>query len=247
METELIRQNKSPEIGELIKALVKVQANLEPSKKGSTNPFLKNKYSNLRECWDAAGPLLAENGLAVVQTFGGTAEEPSIITLLGHSSGQWIEGEMKLKPNTGGNACQQAGAAGTYGRRYGFCAAVGLYQEDLDGESPPKNLSNLETKKKTEKTGKQKAEEAGNTVKKVTEAQRKRLRAIAGDFEWDNGAVKSLIASYGYESSKDIESWQDYNAIIRDLQKGMDGKAKMDNVTERCIFANGKEKEQKKK
>lgn len=218
MEAELIRQNKSPEIGELIKALVKVQTNLEPSKKGSENPFLKNKYSNLRECWDAAGPHLAANGLAVVQTFGGTADQPSVITLLGHSSGQWIEGEMKLKPNTGGNACQQAGAAGTYGRRYGFCAAVGLYQEDLDGENPPK--------------GKDKQTPEDKDPNLVSAAQVKRFHAIKREYGWTDKAAKAVLASYGYESTKDIEAWEAYGKIIKDLEKGPDGKGKPEKSPE---------------
>ncbi len=231
MENE-IRQNKSPEIGELIKALVIVQGALEPTKKGSQNPFLKNKYSNLRECWDAARDLLAKNGLAVIQTLEG---QSTVVTTLAHESGQWIEGRMTmgLDANSKINACQEQGKAITYGRRYALASVLGLYQEDLDGENPKKDKEK-KTTTKTEKEG-----------KKVNDAQLKRLRAIAGDFEWENDAVKSLIAEHGYDSSKDIESWEDYNKICKVLQTGMDGKAKA-NAEGYCVFANGKEKEPKK-
>ncbi len=238
MENELIRQNKSPEIGQLIKALVKVQAALEPSKKGSVNPYLDSNYSNLRECWDAAKGPLTENGLAVIQTFGGTADQPSVITLLGHESGQWVEGEMRLNPDRKG--CQGAGAAGTYGRRYGFCAAIGLYQEDLDGEDT--KVKGGDKKADAKEDGDSTTNSSGKKGKKVSASQVKRFHSVKRDFGWTDQAAKALVVNFGYDSTADIEQWEDYPVIIKELQKGMDGKAKADEKGY-CIFCNGKPKE----
>lgn len=220
MEHEIVRQTKSTEIGDLIKALVKVQANLEPTVKDSENPFLKNKYSNLRACWDAAKDLLAANGLAVVQTFGGTADQPSVITLLGHESGQWIEGEMKLNPGKGANPCQQAGAAGTYGRRYGFCAAVGLYQEDLDAADTTGKKGGGK-KEETTTSNRPPAKTPDGTVgKAVTTAQIKRFHAIKRDKGWDDKQAKQLIKDFGYSSTTEIEGWEAYGKICKILEAG---------------------------
>lgn len=81
--------------------------------------------------------------------------------------------------------------------------------------------------------------------KKVSPAQIKRLKAIKTDFGWTDEAAKDVIRRFGYESSKDIEHWEDYSVIVKELQKGMDGKAKAD-ADGYCIFLNGKPKEMKK-
>ena len=62
----------------------------------------------------------------------------------------------------------------------------------------------------------------------VTAAQVTRLKAIKTDFEWTDEAAKELIKGFGYTTSKDIEHWEDYAAIVKELQKGMDGKAQAD-------------------
>ncbi len=81
--------------------------------------------------------------------------------------------------------------------------------------------------------------------RKVTPAQVKRLKAIKSDFEWTDEAAKELIKGFGYTTSTEIEKWEDYAAIVKELQKGMDGKAKADEKGY-CTFVNGKPKEQKK-
>ncbi len=80
--------------------------------------------------------------------------------------------------------------------------------------------------------------------RKVTPAQVKRLKAIKSDFEWTDEAAKELIKGFGYTTSTEIEKWEDYAAIVKELQKGMDGKAKADEKGY-CTFVNGKPKERK--
>lgn len=57
--------------------------------------------------------------------------------------------------------------------------------------------------------------------KVITEDQRIRLRTIATKNKWPDSAVKSLIATHGYESSKFIE-WQDYEKIVKELEMEFD-------------------------
>ncbi len=74
--------------------------------------------------------------------------------------------------------------------------------------------------------------------KKVTAAQIGRLMSIKRDFEWSDIGAKALIKKYGYDSKSDIEHWEDYNAICKELQKGEDGKAEAD-ANGYCTFVNG--------
>lgn len=92
----------------------------------------QNKYASLGAIVHAAGPELAKHGLSVVQLPSGTADHPTLVTLLLHESGAYIESEAPLmleKTNA-----QGLGSALTYQRRYSYCAALGLVADpDDDG------------------------------------------------------------------------------------------------------------------
>lgn len=123
--------NKSESISELTKALVKVQSQLKPAAKNAQNPFFHNQYADLNSVWDSCRTLLAENGLAVAQVNSVGLENTVIIeTVLMHSSGEWLSGELmlplaKLDP-------QGVGSAITYGRRYGLAAVLGIVADADD-------------------------------------------------------------------------------------------------------------------
>lgn len=127
-------EKMSPQINELAKALVQVQAVLKPAIKDSANPFFKSKYADLSSVWDAARAPLTQNGLAVIQTTNGDDPDTvTIVTTLVHTSGQWIQGSLRMKPAK--NDPQGVGSAITYARRYALAAIVGICPEDDDGEA----------------------------------------------------------------------------------------------------------------
>jgi hypothetical protein len=127
---------QSESIANLAKALSTVQGKLTHAKKDSANPFFKSKYADLESVWDACRDLLANNGLAVAQ-FPGTYSEldksMSLITILTHSSGEWISQEMSV-PMSKVDA-QGAGSCISYMRRYALAAVVGVVQADDDGNA----------------------------------------------------------------------------------------------------------------
>ena len=134
---------KSEEINELATALTKAQGGLEGAKMDGVNPFFKAKYATLASVWDACRKPLTDNGLSVVQTCSvGESEGLILDTTLLHTSGQWISGELAIKPTK--NDPQGIGSAITYARRYGLAAIIGICPEDDDAESatehkpPPK-------------------------------------------------------------------------------------------------------------
>lgn len=125
--------NRSESIAKLATALVATQTALRPIVKDRANPFFKSNYSTLDAIVNEVRPMLAANGLAVVQS--ATAiEGPALMveTMLVHTSGEWLSGTAvvplaKVDP-------QGAGSALTYGRRYGIAALLSLStEEDDDG------------------------------------------------------------------------------------------------------------------
>ena len=129
--------NKSDKIMELLKALSKFQGELENVEKAKEGHGYK--YATLGNCIDAAKPMLAANGLSVMQLMGNTDKgDVTMETVLGHSSGEYVSSFCimpiaKLQGGGGSNPAQIMGASITYMRRYQYAAIIGLAQDDTDG------------------------------------------------------------------------------------------------------------------
>lgn len=123
---------KSEQLNELFSALAKAQAQIKGTPKDASNPFYKSSYSTLDQCWESARGPLSSNGLSVVQIVQEIDGKMFLVTILGHSSGQFITSKMpmvlpKADPQT-------LGSVTSYCRRYSLCAMVGLSSSDDDGE-----------------------------------------------------------------------------------------------------------------
>lgn len=95
------------------------------------------KYADLGECISTAQGPLKNNGLAITQLMGNVDNNTTLITMLTHSSGQYIASEFIMEKailsgGAGKNPAQGMGASITYMRRYAFAAIIGLAQEDTD-------------------------------------------------------------------------------------------------------------------
>lgn len=130
--------NKSESIVEILKALSVFQGELENVDKNKAGHGYK--YATLGACIEAAKEPLSKNGLSVVQLVGSNEKgEPTMETILGHSSGEYIATIVdmplaKLQGGGGGNPSQILGASITYMRRYQYAAILGLAQEDSDAK-----------------------------------------------------------------------------------------------------------------
>lgn len=132
---------RSPEIGNLAKALIKFQKEVKPVKKESENPYFKSKYADLASIIDTIKEPLAKNGLGYTQFPIG---EFGLTTILMHESGEWIEETFTLRPVDA--KPQSVGSAITYARRYALGAILGIAtEEDDDGNK----ASNAVPAKKT--------------------------------------------------------------------------------------------------
>jgi len=128
--------NKSETIGELGKALAAAQGSMKAAPKDAINPFFKSHYADLASVWDTARKPLADNGLSVTQTTQMDGDKIILETTLLHQSGEWISGNLALKPTK--DDPQGQGSAITYARRYALSAIIGISTEDDDGNEASK-------------------------------------------------------------------------------------------------------------
>jgi hypothetical protein len=127
--------NKSEQVDKLSAALCKAQAEMGGAVKDAKNPFFKSSYADLTSVIKAIKEPFANNGLSYSQ-FPVTSEGGGgvgVVTVLLHSSGQWLESEFylplaKKDPQGGGSAI-------TYARRYALQAMAGIPTADDDAEA----------------------------------------------------------------------------------------------------------------
>jgi hypothetical protein len=135
---------KSEKLDQIAAALCKFQKSVKGATKSSTAKIptksggsYEYNYADLEAVWETArcDDLLSECGLSICQPMGyipmGDDAADTLITLLLHSSGQWIQGETVLRLKS--NDAQAQGSAITYIRRYAMCAILGIAQVDDDG------------------------------------------------------------------------------------------------------------------
>lgn len=126
---------QSENLNELFAALAKAQAEMEVANLNSSNPFFKSAYAGLDSIVRASRPYLCKNGLSVTQRVLSNGNPSMYLsTILGHSSGQWIESRMLINPAK--PDVQSIGSYITYLRRYTYASIVGVIasEEDDDGE-----------------------------------------------------------------------------------------------------------------
>ena len=130
----------SPETNEIFEALSRFQEKMPmvpklhqariPTRTGGEYTYA---YADMGDTVEAARPLLAEFGLAVIQSPGWKAGHNTLTTRVVHKSGQWFEDTMQLY--LAQETPQVHGSAITYARRYAFCAQLGIVADtDDDGQ-----------------------------------------------------------------------------------------------------------------
>lgn len=141
--------NKSESIINLAKALVAFNMEVKIIEKDGENPHFKNSYATLDTIIDEVRPLLAKQGLVIMQFPGGDGEKYTLRTMLIHESGEWIESEpLTMKPVK--NDPQGIGSCTTYARRYSLSAMLSLNTgEDDDGEKATHGTGNKQESSRT--------------------------------------------------------------------------------------------------
>lgn len=125
--------NKSDSIVEIAKALHAAQGEMSGAKKGAANPFFKSKYADMNSVVDAVREPFCNHGLSYSQFPVYEEGLAGVVTLLMHSSGEWLESKLLL-PVTKKDP-QATGSAITYARRYALQSIAGIPSEDDDGNA----------------------------------------------------------------------------------------------------------------
>lgn len=123
----------SPQIADLAAALAAFQAEVsDPEKtqtariepKDKSKPAFSYGYADLAGVLQHVRPLLAKNGLSVVQDAVCASDHVEVTTLLMHSSGQYMTfGPLSMPA---GGEPKSWGSAITYARRFALMAALGV-------------------------------------------------------------------------------------------------------------------------
>lgn len=157
----------SENINEIAAALAKAQSEMEAAQRNATNTFFKSTYADLHAVQQACMPALNKNGIAVLQSPSREGGAITVTTMLMHSSGQWIKGQLSLIPAKTNNA-QEDGKVISYARRYMLSSMAGVAQEDDDGETAVDREGQEERKKDNRAAG---AKKAAATREKKKEAK----------------------------------------------------------------------------
>tara|TARA_R100000781_G_scaffold81628_1_gene50319 strand:- start:339 stop:911 length:573 start_codon:yes stop_codon:yes gene_type:complete len=120
-------------------------------------------YASLDSVLAAVRKPLTDCGLVIVQSLKHQDNEdyPTIVTSLYHTSGQWLQSELAIRPTK--SDAQGIGSSISYARRYSVLALLNLAPEDDDGAEASKPRADMAKVKKHNNSVK-KAEEAGLSV-----------------------------------------------------------------------------------
>lgn len=133
-EVAPLEYRSTADLGELFGALSKAQGSIRNATKDAQNPHFKSRYADLASIADACRDALSANGIAVLQIPFNDGQDVGVVTRLGHASGQWIEGRLKVAPAKWD--AQGLGSVITYCRRYCLAAMAGVAPgDDDDGEA----------------------------------------------------------------------------------------------------------------
>jgi len=127
-------QKMSEEISELVGALCSAQADMGSIGRDGKNPHFKSQYATLDNILDTVRPILAKNGLVLIQGCKNEQTEKisglEVTTTLAHKSGQWIATHVYVPVNK--QDAHAVGSALTYGRRYGAAAILAISTDNDD-------------------------------------------------------------------------------------------------------------------
>ena len=119
-------------------ALAAAQAEMKNPSFDSTNPHFRNKFASLAAIRNAVVPVFAKHGLSVMQELTSVDGAVACLTVIQHSSGQWLEFGPLAMPVSKPDA-QGYGSASTYCKRYALQSVAAIVgDEDDDGNEAVK-------------------------------------------------------------------------------------------------------------
>lgn len=230
--------------------------------KDTMNSLFNKKYADLADITAIVNPILAKNGLSVVQVPVGTE---TLITMLLHSSGQFIKSISELhcldsviRRGKDGNDVrgvtpQAYGSALTYQRRYALSAILSLCIDDDDDGNRAQRAIREQNKfaapsepvvpeNAFDEKPKQQTAESQKPVEKLTqEAIGKYAEDIAISNELTIGKIEQEISQHGVRGAISKEDWSPLAANLLARWYDLAGNPKvLGTVTQRVVAYRGK-------
>jgi ERF superfamily protein len=198
---------RSGEIGKLAEALAKAQKVIKAPKKGRTASIKSEKgayeysYADLADVIDAYRDPLADQGLALSHALRFEDGHMVLVTLLLHTSGQWIGSEFPI-PNYA--RPQEQGSALTYARRYAVSALLGIAAEDDDDGQRAQHARREETPERTEMPPP--SGDAAKCLELAEEIQ-----------QWEGSTIDEIITEHSSFTTDDgkVKSFSDPTKVTR--------------------------------
>lgn len=197
----------------LFASLCKVQGEMKPAPKVTRNPFFKSRYADLPSVHHSSRALLAKNGLCVCQII----NNHELVTILGHSSGQYLTGVLPLSPQR--QDPQSLGSFISYMRRYAEMAIIGqsAEEEDDDGNEAGRIHKNEPESRALPETLAFPASSAN--TEQLSEKQLGRLFAIKHSAGWSNEEMKNFMKMrFQKQSTKEL-SWDEYSSLCKFMEQ----------------------------
>ncbi len=224
-------------------ALAKAQGEMRAAKKTKKNPHFGSMYADLDDVVDAVRDTLSKYGIAYTQwPLTSETNKLKIMTRLA-CEGQWMRSTFELPLSK--QDAQGYGSALTYAKRYGLSAAVGVSSDECDDANaavgkekkdppakppqgnvaPPKPVGPAKgpATKPTPKPAEppripDPSEPPPGEIELISEAQRKRLFALASERGMLEADLKKICAGFGITTRAAIPISK-YDALIRKVEE----------------------------
>ncbi|HWL13691.1 MAG TPA: ERF family protein [Ureibacillus sp.] len=176
---------KSESIAELAKALASFQSEVKQPLKDKANPFFKSKYVPLENVVEAITDIAPKHGLSFMQYPVNQDTKVGIVTILMHSSGEFIETDPVFARPAKDDA-QATGSVITYLKRYSLSAVFGITSdEDDDGNNA--TFGHNQPKQQTQ------SQPQMNLPKMISEAQTKSISAKTSNISKNTGVDRAQV------------------------------------------------------
>lgn len=176
---------KSESIAELAKALASFHLEVKQPLKDKANPFFKSKYVPLENVVEAITDIAPKHGLSFMQYPVNQDSKVGIVTILMHSSGEYIETDPVFA-QPAKNDPQATGSVITYLKRYSLSAVFGITSDEDDDGNNATFGSNVQKQQPQ-------SQPQMNLPKMISEAQIKAIGAKTNNISNNTGVDQKQV------------------------------------------------------
>lgn len=211
--------NKSESIAELAKALSAFHGEVKQPLKDKANPFFKSKYVPLENVVEAITEVSHKHGLSFIQYPINQDNKVGVVTVLMHSSGEYIETEP-IFTTPAKNDAQATGSVITYLKRYSLSAVFGITSDEDDDGNSASTIGNTQQQQQKQKQQ--------QSVEKLTDKQYAmvtgKVKELSEKIQQPANVVyKNVTGELGISKQSNQLTKQEAMKVIDSLAKQLEG------------------------